>query len=122
MQARRPIDPMDETHHILSEQSRLLRRYGYEERSAFVAQLLAETGSESFWRTLAGLEFWGGSGAVWEVAPFQFTHVDIETSAEDYRRFQVLMIQLADILESKGMSFLAARNADLFRRQLEDGL
>jgi hypothetical protein len=112
---------MDEAHQILGELSQLLRRYGYGERSAFVTQLLAEIDSQSFWETLAGLEFWGGSGAVWEVAPFQFTHADSDASADDYRRFQILMIELADILESKDMSFLAARNADLFRRQLEDG-
>jgi hypothetical protein len=112
---------MEETVRILRELSLLLARYGYEERSEFVAQLAGDNDSESFWQTVAGLEFWGGSGAIWEVAPFKFTHADVDTSAEDYRRFQVLMIELGEILQSRGIAELAAPNAQLFRKELQEG-
>jgi hypothetical protein len=103
---------------ILGELSDLLARYGYEGPSGFVAGVIDDTDPETFWSTASGLGLWGGSGAVWEVEPFQYSHPDSDSSAEDYRRFQILMIQLSDILETKGVAGLSARNADLFRREL----
>ncbi len=105
---------------ILSELSQLLHRYGYEDTASMVRSLVDAPATEEFWQTLSGLEFWGGSGAVWEVEPFHLSHPHREGSADDYRRFQVLLIDLADILESKGLSGGAARTAGLFRQQLDD--
>jgi hypothetical protein len=112
---------VDNARRILAEISQLLGRYGYQERASFVGGLTDTSASEKdFWQTLAGLEFWGGSGAVWEVAPFHLTHPAINGSAEDYRRFQILMIDLAMLLESGGQSELASRRARLFRQQLQE--
>jgi hypothetical protein len=111
---------MDEGRRILPELSQLLNRYGKEERARFVTSLIATDTPEDFWEALAGLEFWGGSGAVWEIEPFHLSHPHIESSAEDYKRFQTLMIELADLLESRGLSELASPRARLFRRLLEE--
>ena len=115
------LSPMDETLRVLTTLRELLARYGYDERASFIEDLDSPHDSEDFWLTLSGLEFWGGAGAVWEVEPFQYSHPDVASSQEDYRRFQGLMVELAGILESKGMSALASGRADLFRRELEDG-
>lgn len=113
---------MGDVRRVLLDLSWLLGQYGYEERSGFIADLADESDEELFWSTVSGLEFWGGSGAVWEVAPFQYTHASVESAADDYRRFQRLMIELADILDARGLAALAARNAAYFQRQLsEDG-
>lgn len=106
---------------ILRELSDLLARYGGEERSGFVADLARSADSDAFWSTVCGLEFWGGSGAVWEVEPFQYSQPDSDRSADDYRRFQALMVALSDTLDVKGLAGLSARNADLFRRELAEG-
>lgn len=110
---------MEPTRKTLREISDLLARYGYHERSKFVRGVAQDEDPNRFWRTVAGLEFWGGSGAVWEVEPFYSSHPDIEDSARDYRRFQFRMLGLADALEQKGLADLARRNADLFRREME---
>lgn len=96
----------------------LLGRYGYNQSASFVAATADSTESEAFWPTVAGLEFWGGSGAVWEMAPFALTHPSVGSAASDYRRFQSLLVDLAEVLDSEGLSGLAERNADLLRREL----
>jgi hypothetical protein len=112
---------MDDVQHALSELSELLGRYGHDERVSFIGTVIDPVPTEAFWHSVAGPEFWGGSGAVWEVEPFHLSHPDVETSAEDYRRFQILMVELADRLEAKGLSDLASRRASLFRAQLRAG-
>jgi hypothetical protein len=109
---------MDEHLHSLLDGLRgLLSRYGYDERAEFLCSLSDESDSDALWATLGGLEFWGGSGAVWEVEPFHLTRPDTGAEA-DYRQFQSLMIELADLLESKGLAELAGRTAELFRRDV----
>lgn len=112
---------MNDVERALSELSELLGRYGYDERAAFVGSVIDPISTEAFWHTVAGPEFWGGSGAVWEVEPFPLSHPDAVGSADDYRRFQILMVELADRLEAKGVSGLASRRASLFRAQLRAG-
>lgn len=112
---------MHEVQRALGELSKLLGRYGHDERAAFVGSVIGPIPTEAFWHSVAGPEFWGGSGAVWEVEPFHLSHPDVEGSAEDYRRFQILIVELADRLEAKGMSDLALPRASLFRAQLRAG-
>ena len=109
---------MNSARRALTTIRQLLRDYGYEERSRFVKQLIDNNVSDDFWAELFGPEFWGGSGAVWEVEPFRYSRPDLPASDADYRRFQVLMIDLADMLGSKGLSELASDRAHYFRRRL----
>ena len=109
---------MDTARPVLDQIQVLLARYGYDERATFVANVSDLARPEEFWRQVAGLEFWGGSGAVWEVEPFHLSHPEASGAVADYRQFQALMVELAGQLESKGLSDLAARTADLFRRDL----
>lgn len=104
-------------HSLLDGLGELLSRYGYDERADFVRGLSDEGDLDALWGTLGGLEFWGGSGAVWEVEPFHLTVPDAGAEA-DYRQFQSLMIELADLLESKGLAALAGPTAELFRRDV----
>jgi hypothetical protein len=106
---------------LLNELQELLRRYDRVERADFIEALARSGESDELWQELRGLEFWGGSGAVWEIEPFQFSHPARETSESDYRRFQTLMVDLGSLLEVRGMASLSARTVALFRRQLEDG-
>lgn len=112
---------MESALNILREIQALLARYRYDRPANLVEEVISNADPETFWATVGGLEFWGGAGAVWEVEPFQMSHRDVPSAADDYRRFQVLMIELAEILESKGLGGMAARNADLFRRELAEG-
>lgn len=105
---------------ILLEIADLLARYEYTERSNFVRVVAASSDPEHFWTTVSGLEFWGGSGAVWEVEPFHLSHPDVADAARDYRCFQRRMVDLSDALQQHGLANLSQRNADLFRRDLGD--
>lgn len=111
---------MNDAISLLEQLRDLLNRYGRIERANFVEELIRGGESDDFWRTVSGLEFWGGSGAVWEVEPFQFSHPSVATAEVDYRRFQTLTADLGDLLETKGLSSLSARTVSLFRRQLDD--
>ena len=102
---------------VLDGLCELLSRYGYDERAGFLRGLSDERDSDVLWATLGGLEFWGGSGAGWEVEPFHLTRPDAGAEG-DYRQFQSLMVELADLLESKGMADLAGRTAERFRRDV----
>lgn len=109
---------METRDELLAEVGDLLGRYGYEERSPYVRNLLRDGSSPRVWEELSGLEFWGGSGAIWEVEPFQYSHPGNQSSFVDYRRFQALMIELADLLDARGLGGMAERNASMFRREL----
>jgi hypothetical protein len=61
---------MDDALSILAELRQLLDRYGYEDRAGFVKEVIDSRISSMFWPTLAGLEFWGGSGALGRSSPF----------------------------------------------------
>lgn len=90
-------------------------------RSSYVREVQRDADSAYVWKAASGLEFWGGSGAVWEVPPFHLTHPQAGNAArEDYVRFRMLMIELEEALERRNMSSLAESTADLFRRQLSD--
>jgi len=97
----------------------LLRRYGPRDRADFVDQLADESDDERLLSLAAGLELWGGSGAVWEVEPFQYACPDDSSSESAYAEFQRAMIRVAELLEVRGLGSLARRNADLFRRELD---
>lgn len=110
---------MDDVRRLLTGIRELLSKYGYDDRAEFVDGLAEGRDSEAFWNTLGGLEFWGGSGAVWEIEPFDLSHPGVADSAVDYRRFQTLMVALVDLLESRGPTPMASRTARLFRRDIE---
>lgn len=112
---------MDAALTLLREIQALLARYSYDRPASLVGRVISTVDPGTFWALVGGLDFWGGAGAVWEVEPFGMSHPDSRTATDDYRRFQVLMIELAEILKSEGLDAMAARNADLFRRELEDG-
>lgn len=103
---------------ILAGIAELLKRYGQSGPSSFVSATAHTADPEALWSAVSGLEFWGGPGAVWEIEPFGLSHPGGVAAQRDYRLFQHLMIDLADLLDSKGLSALAARNAALFRREL----
>ena len=91
----------------------------YENSQAdFVRRLAAETDDDRFWSDLAGLEMWGGSGAVWELEPFQYSHPRDERAKIDYKTFQWALVRLARVLEDRGLGALASRNAEYLERQL----
>lgn len=103
---------------LLFELSELLSKYGFSERAEFVNSVCEIEDERSLLEVLAGLEFWGGSGAVWEIQPFSFRSADLDVSRSDYRRFQSIMVELSDMLSARGRATLSGRTADLFRRQL----
>lgn len=109
---------MDDTRRTLRELSRLLGQYGHPERATFLAAL-AEQAPPEILKVVAGPELWGGSGAVWEVEPFNLSDPGVAEAADDYRRFMALMIDLSEMLEAHGMSELSTRNAEFFRRGLQ---
>jgi hypothetical protein len=95
----------------------LLARYANSQAN-FVHRLAAETDDDRFWSDLAGLEMWGGSGAVWEVEPFHYSHPREELANIDYETFQRSLVRLARVLEDRGLGALASRNAKYLERQL----
>lgn len=105
--------------HLLEEIADLLDRYGVHRRAEFVRSL--SNARSLAWNVVAGLEFWGGSGAIWEIEPFRYSHPSDERSIGDTRRFQQLMIELSTILEARGLGQLSHRNAEVFRRELDGG-
>jgi hypothetical protein len=111
---------MEAARGIVGEIAELLRRYGYDEMATYADRLTREADSAEFWDGVSGIEFWGGSGAVWEVPPFNLTHPQAERASHDYRRFRERMVELADTLGTKGLSSRAASTAELFRRQLSE--
>lgn len=114
---------MGDIRDILTQLSEILARYDYDERASFVRGLVeGPTQDDDFWQTLAGLEFWGGSGAVWEIGPFHLTDPSIAMPPSDYRRFKALMVELADILDAKGLGAQASGIAEVFRGDLGAGL
>jgi len=113
---------MDDIRDLLTQLSEILARYDYDERASFVRGVAERPAQDDdFWQTLAGLEFWGGSGAVWEIGPFHMTDPTIAMPLSDYRRFKALMVELADILDSKGLGAQASGIAEVFRSDLEAG-
>ena len=107
----------EETRFRLREVASILQSYGLAERGAFVAKT-ADTSEPELWEVLSGLEFWGGSGAVWEAPAFNSLDLVRPEGEADYRRFMVLMIELADALRAHGLDQLARPTAELFRREL----
>lgn len=113
---------MDDIRGLLVELSEILDRYDYDERASFVRSLAERPARDAdFWKTLAGLEFWGGSGAVWEIGPFHLSDPSIAMPPSDYRRFKALMVELAGILDSRGLGARASGIAEVFRSDLEAG-
>ena len=112
---------MDSVSEILRDIRDICSSYGHGDKADFIGRLLDETpDTPAFWRAVSGLEFWGGAGAIWEVEPFYLSHPDSSAARDDHRRFQTLMVQLADVLKSRDLDRLAARTASLFRRRLEE--
>jgi hypothetical protein len=87
---------------LLEELRRLLGRHGHEERASFIESLIHQGDSQELWVTLGGTRVLGGSGAIWEVQPFRFSHPAASRSHEDYRRFQALLADLGSLLDAKG--------------------
>jgi len=113
-----PVQSVDAT---LSEVAGLLSAHGHSARATFVSALVSRPHDGTFWSTVAGLEFWGGSGAVWEAEPFHLAPGAPAGSQGEYRRFQVLLVQLSDILKAKGLAAQSSRAAELFRREIGSG-
>ncbi len=70
-----------------------------------------------------GLEFWGGSGAVWEVEPFNLSHPQVRDASSDYRWFESLMIDLVRLVQGMDPRRSPRRmvdTAEMFRRDLDD--
>jgi hypothetical protein len=84
----------------------LLAFYDYDAARTVVDRTAREP-DDALWQTLSGLAFWGGSGAVWEVEPFHFSHPNSSSARGDYQRCQELMIELASLLRERGSSDLA---------------
>ena len=110
---------MSDVRETLTQLSEILGRYDYDERASFVRGLAEVPLSETFWQTLAGPEFWGGSGAVWEIGPFYLSDPTVAMPPEEFTRFKALMVDLAGILDSRGLGARAAGIAEVFRRDLE---
>lgn len=94
----------------------LLERYGAGGRAEFVRSVRDDETGEIDWSTVAGLEFWGGAGAIWEIEPFEFSHPAEERSADDSRGFYSALLCVAETLEARGMAELSHRNLDLLRK------
>jgi hypothetical protein len=98
--------------------ARLLRQYGIEERASSVDRLAMEPDDMHVLAVASGLELWGGSGAVWEVEPFNFRRPDAPASDADYIEFLRAMVRIAEILDGHDLGHLSRRTADIFRREL----
>ena len=96
----------------------LLGRYGRRERALFVDSMIDDSTGTVDWDTVAGLEFWGGSGAVWEVEPFIYSHPGDERSEADTLDFYAALLTLAEQLQAKGMSHLADSRVEMLRRMV----
>ena len=94
----------------------LLHRYGVTERAQFVRSTVEDRTGEVDWLTVAGLEFWGGSGAVWEAEPFEYSHPTVDSNGSDTRAFYAALLRLARELEARGLSDLSSRHVGFLRR------
>ena len=106
---------------LLTELGDLLERYGPDGCASHVRSLLDGRPASAVWSDLSGVSFWGGAGAVWEVEPFQYSHPESRQAGGDYRRFQTLMIELAKMLDDRGLGRMSDPIAALFRRTLDEG-
>lgn len=79
----------------LSHLSELLHKHGHGGQAAVVDQILATVGTPTpDYKRLAGIDMWGGSGAVWEVPLTPFG-----TDSEDEKAFLQTIIQIAATMD-----------------------
>lgn len=89
----------DELAGALSHLSELLGKYGHHSKKQIVDEILGTLKNSSpDYKRLAGVEVWGGAGAVWEVCltPNWTANTD---QREDERSFLQTLIGVADAME-----------------------
>lgn len=101
---------------VLSELEQLLQAHGQPHfanlaRRAHDAYL---TNPEEFQKQMASVDWWGGSGALWEV--------NLRDQSDDRnldQHFMTLIVRLVDALEEEGLATPRSRQvADVFREWL----
>jgi hypothetical protein len=89
----------EELAEALSHLSELLGKYGHHSKRQVVDEILGTLRNSSpDYKRLAGVEVWGGAGAVWEVCLTPNWTADT-TQREDERSFLQSLIGVADAME-----------------------
>ena len=102
----------------LSRLSELLHKHGHGGQATVVDQILATLATPTpDYTRLAGVDMWGGSGAVWEV------RLTPSGKSEDERAFLQTIIELAATMDSLEIGTERSRSiARIFRGWLEKGI
>jgi len=106
----------------LAQLAALLRKYGHHGQATVVEQIITtlETASPDYKR-LAGIDMWGGSGAVWEVC--LTPSKESSTSQADEKLFHESIIHIAAAMEGLGIGTERSRSiAKIFRGWLDKGI
>jgi hypothetical protein len=103
----------------LSHLSELLHKYGHGGQATVVDQIPSTVGTPiPDYERLAGIDMWGGSGAVWEVRL-----TPSGTCSEDERAFLQTIIQIAARMEHLKIATERSRSiAKTFQEWLDRGI
>jgi len=103
----------------LSRLSELLHKYGHGGQATVVDQILATVGTTApDYQRLAGIDMWGGSGAVWEVRL-----TPSATQNEDEKAFLQTIIQIAATMDRLKIGTERSRFiAKTFQGWLDNGI
>jgi len=106
----------------LTQLAGLLRKYGHHGQATVVEQILTTLGTSSpEYKRLAGVDMWGGSGAVWDVclAPSKGS----SQAQADVKAFHETIIRSASAMERLAIGTERSRSAaKVFREWLDKGI
>ena len=93
----------------LLELARLLRKYGHDWQATVAEEISDTIGTATpDYRRLAGVDMWGGSGAVWEIS---FTSSSHSTEArQDEKLFNQIIIRIASAMDLIGIGTERSRS------------
>lgn len=103
----------------------LLLRGDFPGQAAFIegAIRMAREDSDDFATSIAGVDMWGGSGAVWDVCGFGGRGAPEDEAKRDETAFRKAVIRLAEEMDELGIGTERSRYiADLFRQWQKQGL
>jgi hypothetical protein len=105
----------------LSELSRLLHKYGHNGQARVVDGIVASLEVHPDYKCLAGIDMWGGSGAVWEVSLAPSGALGEHRA--DEKSFRELVIRIAAAMDRLGIGTERSRHiAKVFRGWLDKGV
>ena len=106
----------------LTKLSELLHKYGHQGQGKVVDEILVSLETpEPDYKRLAGVDMWGGSGAVWEVC---LTPVRRSSEAQaDEKSFHQTIIRIAAEMDRLRIGTERSRStAKIFKQWLENGI